>query len=94
MALAGVGADFLTELLDDPERAIDRLRALVATGEFTVDQVLDEAMDTAMLSGLLMLREAQDELDPSMAAEKCLVASRHFVLAVSVASADVEEAIV
>ncbi|MFE9558380.1 hypothetical protein ACFYOD_33550 [Streptomyces sp. NPDC006703] len=93
MALAGAGADFLMELPDGPERAIDRLRVLVAPGEFTVDQVLDEATDTAMLLGLLMLREAQDELDPSMAAEKCLVASRHFVLAVSVASADAEEAI-
>ncbi|GGU42702.1 hypothetical protein [Streptomyces violascens] len=51
-------------------------------------------MFTAMLSGLLMLREAQGDVDPSMAVEKCLVACRHFVLAVSVASADVEEAVV
>ncbi|GGU32868.1 hypothetical protein GCM10010289_62570 [Streptomyces violascens] len=34
MALAGAGADFLTQLLDDPERAIDRRRALAAIGEF------------------------------------------------------------
>ncbi|MGW0844288.1 hypothetical protein ACWD26_29945 [Streptomyces sp. NPDC002787] len=92
MALAGVGADFLTELLDDPEQAISQVREMAGTGAFTADQILDEAADTAVLSGLLALREAQRESDPSTAAEGCLAASRHFALAVSVVSADVDEA--
>lgn len=93
MALAGVGADFLTALLDDPEQAIKQLREAASTGEFTVDQILDEAADTAVLAGLLALHKAQRESDsdPSTAAEGCLAATRHFALAVSVASADVEE---
>lgn len=91
MALAGVGADFLTELLDDPEQAINRVREMADTGTFTVNQILDEAADTAVLSGLLALREAQRKSDPSAAAEGCLTASRSFALAVSVASADVDE---
>lgn len=90
MALAGVGADFLTELLDDPEQAISQVREMAGTGAFTADQILDEAADTAILSGLLALREAQRQSDPSTAAEGCLAASRHFALAGSVASADVE----
>ncbi|MFE4829967.1 hypothetical protein [Streptomyces sp. NPDC056672] len=90
LAPIAAGTDFLTDLLDDPESAIERLHEMEATGEFTANRILDEAADTAVLSGLLGLREAQRESDPSTAAEKCLVASRHFALAVSLASADVE----
>ncbi|MEU9291939.1 hypothetical protein AB0D57_46995 [Streptomyces sp. NPDC048275] len=53
IALADTRADFLTELLDDPAQAIKRAQELASTGEFTVDQILDEATDTAVLSGLL-----------------------------------------
>ncbi|MFF1596164.1 hypothetical protein ACFVYV_01505 [Streptomyces mirabilis] len=42
-ALADVGADFLTELLDDPAQAIKRARELAGTGEVTVDQILDDS---------------------------------------------------
>ncbi|MFD3920275.1 hypothetical protein [Streptomyces sp. NPDC058595] len=86
----GVGADFLIDLLDDPHQAIDRARERAASGELTVDEILDEATDTAVLSGLLALRQAQKEQDPSTAAETCLAASRHFVLAIQVASTDIE----
>ncbi|MDT0323169.1 hypothetical protein [Streptomyces millisiae] len=92
MRRAGVGGDFLVALLEDPEQAVIWVRGVAASGEFTVDQILDEAVDTAMLSGLISLRKAQSEADPSTAAEGCLAASRHFALAVSVASADLEEA--
>ncbi|MER6546767.1 hypothetical protein [Streptomyces sp. NPDC001250] len=92
LAVADAAADFLTDLLDDPAQAIKRVREMASTGEFTVDQILDEAADTAALSGLLSLHKAQLDSDPSTAAEDCLTASRHFALAVSMASAEVEEA--
>ncbi|MEV4505994.1 hypothetical protein [Streptomyces klenkii] len=90
MALAGAGADFLTELLDDPEQAISRLHETAATGEFTTKEILDEATDMAVMSGLMSLREAQRMPAPSTAAEGCLAASRSFALAVFVASAEAE----
>lgn len=90
LAPIGAGSDFLTDLLDDPDQAVDRVRELAASGELTVDQILDEATDTAVLSGLLALRQAQNERDPSTAAETCLAASRHFALAIQVTSADIE----
>ena len=90
-ALVCVGMDFLAVLLEDPQRAIDQARKAAATGEFTVDQILDEATDTVILAGLLDLHGAGNECDPSKAAEACLAASRHFTLAVTLASADVEE---
>ncbi|MFE5841964.1 hypothetical protein ACFQ7N_09995 [Streptomyces niveus] len=90
IAPTGAGADFLTDVLDDPDRALRRVRELKATGELTADQILDEATDTAVLSGLLALHAAQNEQDPSTAAEACLAASRHFVLAIQVTSVDIE----
>ncbi|MFI8942704.1 hypothetical protein [Streptomyces syringium] len=92
MALAQVGAEFLAELQNDPEQAIGQARDMTATGEFTLDQILDEAADTAVLSGLMALSEAQRGTDPSAAAEGCLAASRYFALAILVSSADVDEA--
>ena len=87
--LVGASADLLALFADDPVRAIGHLQALVASGEFTADQVLDEACATAALTGLMVLQQAQRESDPSTAAEACLVAGRHFSLAVAVASTDV-----
>ncbi|MEU9420167.1 hypothetical protein [Streptomyces sp. NPDC048272] len=88
MAAAGIGADFLVQFIDDPEAAVDTLRAAVSTGEFTAGQLLDEAVDNAALAGLLALREAQGQRDPSSAAETCLLATRQFAMAFTLASAD------
>ncbi|MGW2052059.1 hypothetical protein ACWCPF_44145 [Streptomyces sp. NPDC001858] len=93
-ALADLGADFLAELQDGPAQAVRRAQELVDTGEFTVDQldqILDEATDTAVLSGLLSLHEARLQSDPGTAAAKCLAATGHFALAVSVISVDVTD---
>ncbi|MGW0948595.1 hypothetical protein ACWD4O_39395 [Streptomyces sp. NPDC002623] len=90
--LADAGSDFLTELLDVPAQAGRRAQELASAGGFTVDQILDEAADTAVLSGLLSLHEAQRQSDPSTAAAKCLAAAGHFALAVSVVSVDVPAA--
>ncbi|MET8694743.1 hypothetical protein ABZV65_19620 [Streptomyces bauhiniae] len=89
MGLAGAGADFATAMQDDPETAVADLLQAADTGEFTVNQILNEAADTIVLAGLLLLREARAASDPSMAAERCLLASRRFVLAVTVLSADI-----
>lgn len=89
MASADAGADFLTELLDSPAQAVRRARELASTGEFTVDQILDEATDTAVLSGLLSRHEAGRQSDPGTAAATCMAATGHFTLAVTVASVDV-----
>ncbi|MFE7711624.1 hypothetical protein ACFU6I_39050 [Streptomyces sp. NPDC057486] len=43
MALADAGADFLTELQDDPVQAARRAQELASAGEFTVDQILGPA---------------------------------------------------
>lgn len=86
--LVGAGADLLALFVDDPVQAIEHLQALVASGEFTADQILDEACATAALTGLMVLQQAQRESDPSTAAEACLSASRYFSLAVAVASTD------
>lgn len=45
-ALADVGADFLTDLLDDPAQAVKWVQERASTGEFTVDQILGEATDS------------------------------------------------
>ncbi|MFK0112929.1 hypothetical protein [Streptomyces sp. NPDC091217] len=88
-ALADAGADFLADLLDHPAQAVRRAQELAGEGGFTLDQILDEATDSAVLSGLLSLHEAQRESDPGTAAAKCLAAAGHFALAVSVVSVDV-----
>ncbi|MGW4914040.1 hypothetical protein [Streptomyces sp. NPDC004270] len=67
-----------------PAQAEKRAQELANTGQFTVDQILDEATDSAVLSGLLSLHEAQRQSGPSTAAVKCLAAAGHFALAVSV----------
>ncbi|MFE8940981.1 hypothetical protein ACFYNX_26290 [Streptomyces sp. NPDC007872] len=91
MALHAISAEFLTSFADEPEAAIDLVKTATATGEFTVGQILDDALDTAVLAGLMILRGLQNPTDPSMAAETCLVAARQFALAVMVASADLAD---
>ncbi|MER5926537.1 hypothetical protein [Streptomyces mirabilis] len=91
-AQTDVGADFLADLLDSPAQAIKRTQELASAGEFTVDQILDEATDSAALSGLLSLHEAERQSDPGTAAAKYLAATGHFALAVSLISLDVPAA--
>ncbi|MER8030674.1 hypothetical protein ABTZ78_17145 [Streptomyces bauhiniae] len=89
-ALMDVGEAFLSKLRDDPEAAVEELRELAQTGEYTVEQVLDEVANTAVLTGLIALQEVGRADDPSRAAEDCLLAARFFALAVSVASVDID----
>ncbi|MFF0430329.1 hypothetical protein ACFYUJ_38955 [Streptomyces sp. NPDC004520] len=91
MGAIGAGTDFLEALDSSPEEALALLRELSATGEYTAGQILDEATDASVLAGLLTLRGASRESDPSMAAEWCLAAARQFALTVAVASADPED---
>ncbi|WP_329528652.1 hypothetical protein [Streptomyces sp. NBC_01462] len=91
-AQTDVGADFLADLVDSPAQAVRRAQELASTDEFTVDQALDEAADSAVLSGLLALHEAQRQPSPGAAAAKCLAATGHFALAVSAISLDVPAA--
>jgi hypothetical protein len=95
MDLASAGAEFVARWRHDPEEAVILLRELTATGELAVDEVLDEAVDSAVLAGLLVLQRARAESDPSMAApsmaaEFCLGAVPHITLAVTLASADLD----
>jgi hypothetical protein len=53
-------------------------------------EVLDEAADSASLTGVLALREARTAVDPSTAVELCLAAVPHLALAVALASADLD----
>ncbi|GAB2628841.1 hypothetical protein GCM10027168_70720 [Streptomyces capparidis] len=59
---------------------------LVADGEPATDEVLDSAVDAAVLTSLLALQEARAASDPGTAAELCLGAVPHIVLAVTLAS--------
>jgi hypothetical protein len=47
-AQTDVGADFLADLVDSPAQAVRRAQELASTGEFTVEQILDEAADSAV----------------------------------------------
>ncbi|MFK0294801.1 hypothetical protein ACIQU6_30615 [Streptomyces sp. NPDC090442] len=84
----GVGGDYLTALDEGPDVALDLLRRLTAAGEHTAAEVLDDAVDTALISAVLTLGRACQVPDPSHGAELALEASRHLVLAVRLASAD------
>ncbi|MCX5238938.1 hypothetical protein OG824_27420 [Streptomyces prunicolor] len=88
-----VGADFLADLVESPAQAVRGAQELASTSEYTVNQILDEAADSAVLSGLLALHEVQRQSSPGAAAAKCLAATGHFVLAVSVISLDVPAAV-
>lgn len=90
MGLASAGDDVATPWRRDPKEAVAMVRELVASGEFSAGEVLDEAVDLSVLAGLLVLEEVQSVSDPSTAAELCLSAVPHFTLAVSLASADLD----
>ncbi|WP_079171026.1 hypothetical protein [Streptomyces sp. CC53] len=91
MDLAEAGGEFLDALDPDPADALAFILGLTASGEYSARGVLDEATRTAVLRACLVLREAAREEDPSMAAERCLTASRHLALAVSAASIDLDD---
>ncbi|MEU3188679.1 hypothetical protein ABZ707_31450 [Streptomyces sp. NPDC006923] len=86
--LASAGDEVAARWLTDPEEAAALLRELVASGELAAGEVLDEAVDSAVLTGLLALQEARTASDPSTAAELCISAVPHIALAVTLASAD------
>ncbi|MEE6269109.1 hypothetical protein V2E29_26170 [Streptomyces diastatochromogenes] len=90
MELASAGDDVAARWRHDPEQAVALVRELVASGEFTEDEVLDDAVDSAVLTGLLALQEVRTASDPSTAAELCLSATAHIALAVTLASADLD----
>ncbi|MFD8599321.1 hypothetical protein ACFV1L_30395 [Kitasatospora sp. NPDC059646] len=85
-------ADVVAELWpEDPPRAAALIREYEASGEFTAAEVLDAAVDAAIASGLLvLLNDAATASDPSMMAEQCLQAAPYLVLAVALASADLD----
>ncbi|MFJ8476350.1 hypothetical protein [Kitasatospora sp. NPDC094011] len=63
---------------------------MAACGEFTAAELLDAAVDAAIGAGLLALADAGTASDPSTKAEQCLEAVPHLVLAVALASADLD----
>ncbi|MFB8442690.1 hypothetical protein ACFC7A_26930 [Streptomyces niveus] len=91
LASASAGDEIAMLWLNDPEEAVVLLRELVASGELTADEVLDEAVDSAVLTGLLALEAVRTSADPSTAAERCLSAVPHIALAIALASADPPE---
>ncbi|MFK0017039.1 hypothetical protein [Streptomyces sp. NPDC091027] len=89
MELVGAAAEVVARWQSDCREGAALVRELVAGGEFGAEEILDEAVNAAALTGLLALQEARTIADPSMAAELCLSAVPHFTLAVALASADV-----
>ncbi|MER5642150.1 hypothetical protein ABT095_35075 [Kitasatospora sp. NPDC002227] len=88
--LAGAGDQVAELWRDDPTKAAALVHELAACGEFTASEVLDAALDAAIGAGLLALNEASKASDPSMMAEQCLQAAPYLVLAVALASADLD----
>ncbi|MFE1370048.1 hypothetical protein ACFW84_38230 [Streptomyces anulatus] len=90
MDLVGAGDEVAACWRRDPQKAAALVLELTAGGELAVDEVLDAAVDTVVVCGLLALAEARTAAttDPSTAAELCLAAVPHLALAVTLASAD------
>ncbi|MFH8257638.1 hypothetical protein [Streptomyces roseolus] len=64
-----------------------------AGGEFTGEEILDEATVVAAVDGLRMLHRvpaSSQEPDPALEAERCLRASTAFALAAVLASCDLD----
>ncbi|WP_405008499.1 hypothetical protein OHV13_34215 [Kitasatospora purpeofusca] len=74
----------------DPARAAALVRQLTAGGEFTGAEVLDAAVDAAVGAALPALADAGTASDPSKMAEQWLEAVPYLVLAVALASADLD----
>ncbi|MFS0697825.1 hypothetical protein [Streptomyces nitrosporeus] len=90
MDLVSAGAEVAAHWRTDPEAAVTLVHELAASGELAADEILDEALDAAVLTGLLALQEARSAPDPSTTAELCLGAVPHITLAVALASADLD----
>lgn len=90
MDLVSAGTEVTARWRTDPDEAVALVHELAADGELAVDEILDEAVAAAALTGLLALQEAHTALDPSMTAELCLSAVSHIALAVSLASTDLD----
>lgn len=88
--LASAGDEVAAQWRDDPEQAVALVYELAAGGEFSVDEVLDAAVEATVLTGLLALHVASTASDPSTAAERCLGAVPYIALAVTLASADLK----
>lgn len=88
--LVTAGTEIATRWRADPAEAVALVRELAAGGELAVDEILDEAVDAAVVAGLLVLQGARTATDPSTAAELCLGALPHITLAISLASADLD----
>ncbi|MFB7763606.1 hypothetical protein [Streptomyces xiamenensis] len=86
--LAAAGDEVAARWRQDPAEAVALVGELVATGGFTAGEVLDQAVDAATQTGLLAITQTHEAPDPSTAAELCLNAIPHLVLAISLASAD------
>ncbi|SEE58723.1 hypothetical protein SAMN04490357_7662 [Streptomyces misionensis] len=89
--LAELGEAVLTHWAADREEAVALVERAVAGGEYTAHEILDEATDVAVLAGVLALHDMRGQTDPSAAAECCLLAARHYALAISLASADLDD---
>ncbi|MFE1820512.1 hypothetical protein ACFW9S_16055 [Streptomyces anulatus] len=74
MDLVGAGDEVAAYWRRDPQEAADLVQELTAGGELAADEVLDAAVDTVVVTGLLALAEARTAAttDPSTAAELCL----------------------
>jgi hypothetical protein len=83
MDLVGAGTEVAALWQTDPEAAVTLVHELAADGELTVNEILDEAVDAALLTGLLALQQVPTIPDPSAAAELCLSAVPHLTLAVA-----------
>lgn len=88
--LAAAGDEVAAQWREDPGEVVALVGELVSDGRFTAGEVLDQAVDAATQTGLLVLAQTHTAPDPSTAAELCLGAIPHFVLAVSLASADLD----
>ncbi|MEU2226728.1 hypothetical protein [Streptomyces sp. NPDC018347] len=88
MEPASAGEDIATRRRHDPEQVVALVRELVTSGEFTENEVPDDAVDSAVPTGLLTLQEVRTASDPSAAAELCLSTARHIALATTLASAN------
>ncbi|MEL5958351.1 hypothetical protein AADR41_26915 [Streptomyces sp. CLV115] len=86
MDLTGAGDEMAPRWRNDPQGG--RLSELVAGGELAADEVLGQAVDSAVPTGLPAPQEACIASDPSTAVELCLSAVLHIALAVTLTSAD------
>lgn len=90
MELVAAGSEVAERWRQEPAEAAALAVELAASGEFTAAEVLDAAVDECTVAGLLALQDARTAPDPSTAAELCLAAIPHLVLAVHLASADLD----